>query len=330
MIAGNKDNVIRKGRLKAKNIVLLLVIVLLIAGFSCPAIANESVNAVIPVTVNGKGHIQVTPIEGAPKVEPEILEINRKGEIVIPVVGSGIFKYKVSVVKDDPKIIYDETVYLVQIYADDSYDRPVQAVLINKINDKKKLDAIEFNNSSKNEELRPAYGDPPIRKVVEGDPKNSATFKFIFKATKNDAGYDVGKMPMPSGSKNGVKEKVVVGGGEYEFGEIKFIKAGTYIYTAYEKKCEDKAYSTDRKRFTVTYTVTKEGKGLTAIRKIVDANGKQYNAIKFVNKYDPDKPFIINTGDPRNVLFWICVLSLSFVILAAMLKKLKRKKTNIL
>ena len=58
---------------------------------------------------------------------------------------------------------------------------------------------------------KPVLVDPPVKKIVEGNPTNASTFQFEMKAINPTD-------PMPNGSVNGVKLATVIGSVEVEFG----------------------------------------------------------------------------------------------------------------
>ena len=136
---------------------------------------------------------------------------------------------------------------------------------------------------------KPCLVDPPIKKLVQGDPEKAGTFVFKMKAVSNTAGYAVNEMPMPDGSVNGEKHKTVVGGGEYEFGIFEITKAGVYNYILTEVDAEEEGYTYDTTRYTVTYTVTESGGALSAVRVIKDQTGKECETVEFLNIYEGSK-----------------------------------------
>ena len=73
---------------------------------------------------------------------------------------------------------------------------------------------IEITNT-----LNAVMSDPPVQKIVEGNPPTDDTFTFQMKAVTDGA-------PMPEGSKDGVKTVQITGNGSYEFGEMWFTEPG--------------------------------------------------------------------------------------------------------
>ena len=123
--------------------------------------------------------------------------------------------------------------------------------------------------------------DPPVRKVVEGNPANMPEFGFVMAAEDEAA-------PMPSGSTLGSKAVTLRGSGSVEFGTIVYSQPGTYAYRIYEvvEEREDWTYDETEYLFTVEVTEDEDGK-LVAEKTITLADGTAVDEMvaEFVNKY---------------------------------------------
>lgn len=116
-------------------------------------------------------------------------------------------------------------------------------------------------------------------------------FKVEGKAT-DDQGKAIMRLPMFSGvGKNGV-----VANGEHgviDFGSLEFKATGTYVYTIRELTPEDgetaiAGVTYDKRVYTVTYRVTRDGKLNVAATVTVD--GKTVQDVMFRNRTETDKP----------------------------------------
>lgn len=128
--------------------------------------------------------------------------------------------------------------------------------------------------------LKPAFDDPPIRKIVEGRPSRDSRFTFVL--TPDDPSY-----PMPAGSQNGVKEISILGQGIEEIGLITFTAAGHYSYTVRERDTGEAGYTYDDSVFVITYDVTEQSGQLVSKRTVtkdgVEVTG--FTAATFTNAY---------------------------------------------
>ena len=117
--------------------------------------------------------------------------------------------------------------------------------------------------------------DPPVSKVVEGDPAVMPTFEFTMTGAEG--------APMPEGSANGAKTVALQGAGSVEFGDITFTKPGTYTYTVAETKGGADGWTNDTQTYTVVYTVTDNGDGTMSAAMTV--NGAADGKAIFTNSY---------------------------------------------
>ena len=131
----------------------------------------------------------------------------------------------------------------------------------------------------------PCEIDPPLRKIVSGDtPATPAIFRFVMEAVSNTAGFETADIPMPEGAEDGRIIKDVLGGGEYEFGIIKYLRPGTYVYRVYEVNTGSAGYTYDNSEYTITCVVTEENNRLSAVT-TVSNGGREVDGIVFDNPY---------------------------------------------
>lgn len=150
--------------------------------------------------------------------------------------------------------------------------------------------------------------DPPVEKIVKGDPKEDATFTFELRA-------DDITNPMPAGSRDGVKQVTLKGAGKTEFGSWQYTEPGTYKYTVKEINTGDSNYKYDDTVYHLTDKVSLKGKKLVLKRTLVDGNGNEVDGMAkftFVNEYKPgSNPPGPNpkTGDYSNIIWLICMMA---------------------
>ena len=136
--------------------------------------------------------------------------------------------------------------------------------------------------------VTPVVSDPPVTKVVEGNPSKDATFSFTL--TPDNPAY-----PMPTGTENGVKTTSITGSSSSEFGEISFTAPGTYTYTVAEVQGNAGGYTYDTNTHSIKYTVTDNGDGtLSVVRSIDGVEGAADSAVSFTNMYK-DAPTTVDT-----------------------------------
>ncbi|MDD7512371.1 MAG: Cna B-type domain-containing protein [Clostridiales bacterium] len=155
---------------------------------------------------------------------------------------------------------------------------------------------------------KPVIVDPPVSKIVEGNPKNQTTFTFKFKALDENN-------PMPEGSKDGVKTTTIKGSGSSEFGNIEFKLPGTYRYEITEVNDGVKNYKYDKSVYVITFEVKdKDGElfATQSIEKKEDVNAKEgetSKAIVFKNKYEEPKKEVESprTGDKNHPITYMAL-----------------------
>ena len=176
---------------------------------------------------------------------------------------------------------------------------------------------------------KPCFDDPPVKKVVEGNPATSETFTFVM--TADNAAY-----PMPEGSKDGVKEITITGTGESEFGILAFTETGHYSYTVVERKGSAEGYTYDEAIYTVSYEITDQDGQLVSARTIkkdgvvvtdfsaftftntykADDPGKPDDPTKPDNPSKPSNPNTPKTGDDSNLGLWETTAGVSLGLIA--------------
>ena len=142
----------------------------------------------------------------------------------------------------------------------------------------------------------PVIVDPPVKKVVKGNPKVSEVFTFQMKALDKDN-------PMPEGSKDGIKTIMIIGSGEVEFGKIEIKLPGTYSYEITEINDGIKGYEYDSSIYKIVFEVKDINGKLVAESKIVKENNVEKEII-FTNTYIepiiPVEPSIPNDQEKPN------------------------------
>ncbi len=157
--------------------------------------------------------------------------------------------------------------------------------------------------------------DPPVQKVVKGNPPTDDEFTFVMTAEKDTN-------PMPEGSAEGVKTMSVVGAGPVEFGVIKFTEPGVYNYTITEQKGTNSKYTYDTTTYTVTYRVNLADNKLTVDRTIT-ADGSSAETVVFTNTYKNTPPY---TGDDSSLTLYVSLLTTAAAGLAVLLFSDKKRR----
>ena len=197
---------------------------------------------------------------------------------------------------EKPGFSYDKRVYTLDVYV----DAELHISLIVKNRDGNKTDRIVFENGYSVSPSDPALMvDPPVRKTIIGNPYKDSMFKFRLTAQNISN-------PMPAGSLNGVKEIVITGTGEKEFGKWSYDKEGVYVYTVSEVNSGEKNYTYDMTVYTITDTVKDENGQLVLSRVVTNNSNQQTASLAFVNKYSVDegKPGPITGDDIKTALYY--------------------------
>ena len=134
-----------------------------------------------------------------------------------------------------------------------------------------------------------AMVDPPVIKIIDGNPRGASTFTFTLTAENR-------LNPMPSGSVSGVKRISVIGAGRAAFGTWSYTEPGVYRYTVAEVNAAVAGYLYDRTVYTITDRVSAANGQLVVTRQITSDSGEQVSTLTFVNIYEGDS---LNTGRPQ-------------------------------
>lgn len=160
--------------------------------------------------------------------------------------------------------------------------------------------------------------DPPIRKIVKGNPLTDGVFTFRLTAEKITN-------PMPDGSEKGVRTINVNGAGIHEFGVWHYTEAGTYRYFISEVNTGAAGYSYDTSVYTLTDKVSYKGGRLVLETSITDSRGKSVDSIVFTNKYSYAKA--IRTGDSSIVIPFIALMLICAAAVLGIITR-RRNKTS--
>jgi pilin isopeptide linkage protein/LPXTG-motif cell wall-anchored protein len=139
--------------------------------------------------------------------------------------------------------------------------------------------------------FKPCWGDPPVKKVLEGDkPAKAETFKFKLTAVSTTAEGLSGKMPMPEAAKGAQEMTMDVAAGETkEFGKFDLVKPGVYTYTITEVAGDKEGYTYSTEKHTIVYTVTanEETNSLECVKTVdgVEIDAEKETAEENVSKF---------------------------------------------
>lgn len=170
---------------------------------------------------------------------------------------------------------------------------------------------------------KPVSVDPPISKLVEGNPKSKSKFTFKMKALNKD-------FPTPEGSVDSEKTIQITGTGSNEFGEIEFKLPGTYTYEISEINDGIKNYKYDKSIYVITLEVEDKDGELYAkqniVKKTADASKAEdtVKEIVFKNKYEEPKKEVVSprTGDKNHPITYMALEGLfSSVLLMTLFKR---------
>ena len=247
---------------------------------------------------------------------------------------SNIYRYELYQVisAEEPNYTYDKRVFTIEMYAG-AENGGAEFVILNE--DGEKTSTIVFKNDFNCPSL---MVDPPVKKIVNGNPDKASTFEF--RLTAQNA-----SQPMPEGSVNGVKTIYVVGSGEGEFGNWYYTDAGVYRYTVQEVNTKESGYTYDTTVYTITDTVTYKNGALELVRVVTNERNEQVTLMTYTNEYDSGPGggheggkgneggkggFLPRTWDEMNIPLFVTLLTLcaaTATILTLYLIK-KRKKNE--
>ena len=210
---------------------------------------------------------------------------------------AGTYRYTVSEEKGtNPLCDYDSTVYTlnVEVTKDESTGSLKADYNVTKPQGKElvPVEGITFTNNYK--DYTPATLTlPQIEKKLTGDaPAKAETYRFKLTAKDN--------APMPE------KDSVTVtGAGKVSFSEIKYTKAGTYVYEISEVAGTDRSCTYDKTVYTVTVTVTENMDGTLSAKSAITTGNKTASSILFTNSYPKAEKKAPSTGDSSRLGLWL-------------------------
>ena len=119
--------------------------------------------------------------------------------------------------------------------------------------------------------FEPQFGDPPVGKTVEGEPRRDETFTF-----KMVGSSTTDTVPMPEGAEGNEMTMEIVGTGADEFGEFALVEPGTYTYEISEvpgsTEGYNEGYTYDDTVYTVEFEITTDENN--ALVKTTKVNGE--------------------------------------------------------
>lgn len=126
--------------------------------------------------------------------------------------------------------------------------------------------------------------DPPVEKVVKGNPSSRETFTFTIKAEKESLLASLfGTTPMPEHRQVTITTKDT---GRTEFGQMRFSKEGTFTYLVSEESRDANHWTYDDTVYRITYVVTKDDNGIMhAETDISLGDGTPAGSVIFTNEY---------------------------------------------
>ena len=235
-------------------------------------------------------------------------------------VGEYVYQVKQSVAEKKKGYTYDEEVYTIKVYIRNNGDTEFSSEVIIQNSNNEKVEAAIFTGSYQPLATEPELVDPPIKKVVSGNPPRDAVFTFRFVA--DDPGY-----PMPEDSVDGEKIVYVTGSGETEIGTWSFDEAGTYTYTVNEVDTSESGYIYDTTVYNIKYVVT-DIDGQLTYERTINKESEIVSGIVFTNEY-ADSP---KTGDDTDNTWLIVIVVVTGVVTAGCILYLvylkKRKKDH--
>ncbi|MDY5463818.1 Spy0128 family protein [Hornefia butyriciproducens] len=228
---------------------------------------------------------------------------------------AGTYTYTVSEVSgEEEHMTYDGAEYKVTATVTDAFDGKPMSVSWNcGVGEK-----ITFNNTYTKPIPTPCYLDPPLHKVVKGNPAKDGKFTFVLKGKSTTA--EAGSLPMPKGSSGQTKTITVRGAGSYEFGVIRFTEPGTYVYTMTEKDNRAAGYTYDTSEYTLTCIVTESRDNRLHVKAEVTKDGNRTGKAKFTNRYKKPEPKKNgpDTGDRSDLTLMILLGATSAAALGAL------------
>ena len=215
----------------------------------------------------------------------------------------GDFTYTVQEKKGSSDVIeYDTSSYKVIAHVINEYDgEPLKVEW-----EYESGDSITFKNTWDDV----VYIDPPVQKVVEGEPEEEETYTFELKA--NDASNP---MPKAAGGASSMTMSIT-GEGTKEFGEIAYTEPGVYAYTVTEVEGSNPDCEYDGSVYTLIATVTEDSNYKLHVKTeyLKDGSAIKIANFLFTNVYEEEPPEDTpgtKTGDDNNLGGWIALMALA-------------------
>ncbi len=161
-------------------------------------------------------------------------------------------------------------------------------------------------------------------KIEGGELLKTGKHTFVLTALEN--------APMPEGSVNGVKKVTISSGEDFEFGEIRFNKIGTFEYIISRETLKSDNLLEDDRTYSVYVTVLSNGTALT-IYSEKGVPGKP-DGIEYVDKYIEESIGAsgtgskekVRTGDARVTGLYMALFLISATALVSLNNKERDKK----
>ena len=203
--------------------------------------------------------------------------------ITFSVVGDYHYSLRQEIGEKVDGYVYDEREYEVIVLVEHSDDGLKARVTLPLNESGQKESEILFVNSFGKEGYDSVSDDPPIEKIVNGDPSSTDEFSFLFKAASDNC-------PMPEGSDGMTKRLTVLGQGAVEAGTIEFVRPGIYRYSLLEEDTGIAGYTYDKTIYTITYSVISQKGVLSISKRSITAYGAEVKKAVFTNTYTSPKP----------------------------------------
>lgn len=187
----------------------------------------------------------------------------------------GTYKYSVTEDHDNEikGITYDNSTYLITVVVSENTQTAKLDTKITITKDGEPADAIVFSNN---------YEPYECTAVIKG--KKSLSGKgmeaFTFQITQHQSTPNA---PLPQDSE---VQNDTAGVFEFNYGNITYTKAGTYVYEVTEKAVDKAGYTYDQSKYIVTVTVTDVNGELESAVKY-EKNGEEKAEMTFANDYIP-------------------------------------------
>ena len=319
------------------NILLLLALTFSLACF--PVTAEDSVEALIPVSCSGAPCTAVLLDEsGQEELDRLPLTPGSTGffRVAFDRLDDYVFTLKL-VDADTDALVFDKTVYRVTVTTYRLDDEKVAYVITASTEENPEI--ILGDESGKPTELvfdnLPVFepsctvSDLRVKKGVTGTPTTPCAFVFALRPA--DPAF-----PMPADAVDGVSKVTVQGVGQAIFQPITFHAPGTYDYYVIELSDSTKPYRYDSAIYTIRFVVTEEDGQLKEQRTLLKDNVVLSEDVAqtdfvFQNVYVPSST--PHTGDESGLSLWrgvamLAFLGLAVVVVLLFILRRKEKQKN--